>query len=59
MYQTYNLTKESYGVIYRNREIALDMGKLHSAIFRSRYFVIDTDTGEIIAEFDMGLRKEA
>lgn len=57
MYQTYNATKESYGVIYQTSATAKDMAKLNSAIFRCEYWVVSKETGEIVAMYDGGLIK--
>lgn len=54
MYQTYNVKANSYGVIYAKLSTACEMAKLHSAIFRCPYFVVDTETGEIMAQYDYG-----
>lgn len=54
MYQTYNAKTHSYGVIYAKLSTACNMAKLHSAIFRCPYDVIDMETGEIVAQYDYG-----
>lgn len=58
MYQAVNLKQNTYSTKYEHQDTAESVAKLHSSIFRTQCVVVNSDTGEIVSEFDMGLRKE-
>lgn len=53
-YQTYNPVDGTYGVRFANMAVAFGHAKSVSATFSRECWVMDTETGEILAMYDNG-----
>lgn len=56
MFQAVNTKQHTYSIKYERQSTAESVAKLHSAIFRAHCVVINSETGEIVSEFDEGLQ---
>lgn len=55
MYQSYNATNNSYGVIWRDFKEACEAIRYFSKAFKTQHCVVDRDTGEVLRIYECGV----
>lgn len=55
MYQSFNATTLSYGVMWHNLAEACTAVRYFSKVFQSTHCVVDRDTGEVLRIYECGV----